>query len=71
MEWPGPLAAAHKHPLTRETLIEQFGRLVDTPFVLDRVELDLPDAVMVPKSVLNDLRRQVVAQLIEMRTAAL
>ncbi len=67
VEWRGPLAAAQKHPLTRETLIEQFGRLTDTPYVLERIELDLPDAVMVPKSVLNDLRRQAITKLIEAR----
>jgi U32 family peptidase len=67
VEWPGPLAAAQKHPLTRETLFEQFGRLVDTPYVLERVELDSPDGVMAPKSVLNDLRRQLVTKLLEAR----
>jgi putative protease len=67
VEWPGPLALARTQPLTREAFIEQFDRLIDTPFALERVEMDLPDPVMVPRSALNDLRRQAVAQLMEMR----
>jgi putative protease len=65
-----PLATAIKHPLTVELVREQFGRLGDTPFELGSIELCgdtgvaelLP--VMVPKSVLNDLRRRAVAALI-------
>jgi putative protease len=67
VEWPGPLEAARKHALDRATLLEQLDRLGDTPFALGELEIDLPDAVMVPKSVLNDLRRQAVAKLIALR----
>jgi putative protease len=70
-----PVQTAIKHPLTRELLTEQLGRLGGTPFRLDRIELadaggpagQLP--VMVPKSVLNDLRRRGVAELIARRRA--
>lgn len=67
--WPGPLQAAHKHPLTAELLREQLGRLGDTPLELASVELDLPGPVMAPKSVLNDLRRQAAAALVAQRSA--
>jgi len=67
--WPGPLAAARNQPLTIEVLREQLGRLGDTPFELADVTIDLPDAVMAPRSVLNDLRRRLVAELIESRQA--
>ena len=43
-----------------ETAREQLGRLGGTPFELGQVTLDVADPVMVPKSVLNDLRRQAV-----------
>jgi putative protease len=66
-EWPGPLEAARKHPLTPEAVAEQFGRLGDTPFELANVTADLPEPVMVPKSILNDLRRQAVTRLTELR----
>jgi len=65
--WVGPLERALKHPLTVELAREQFGRLGETPFELADVTLDVPDEVLVPKSVLNDLRRQAVAQLSETR----
>lgn len=73
---PAPLEPAAKHPLTRALLVEQLGRLGQTPFALGDVELIGPAgpaddaAVMAPKSVLNDLRRRVVDQLLAMRQAA-
>ncbi len=68
--WSGPLEVARKHPLTLESLREQLDRLGDTPFELGEVTSDLSDSLMVPKSVLNDLRRQAVAKIVEQRTVA-
>ncbi|MBM4083202.1 MAG: U32 family peptidase [Planctomycetes bacterium] len=65
-----PLERAAKHPLTVELLREQLGRLGGTPFVLQSVEANPLDPVMVPKSLLNDLRRQAVAALVQLRDAA-
>ncbi|HWB11520.1 MAG TPA: DUF3656 domain-containing protein [Pirellulales bacterium] len=70
VEWTGPLQAARKHPLDESLVREQFGRLGDTPFELSAVEVSVTEQVMVPKSVLNDLRRQGVAQLTDLRAAA-
>ena len=68
VEWDRPLEAAQKHPLTEGTFREQFGRLGDTPFELARVAgLEAPSGAMVPKSVLNDLRRRAVEQLAALR----
>ncbi|MGC4002049.1 MAG: DUF3656 domain-containing protein [Pirellulales bacterium] len=61
-EWPGPLQTALKQPLTRETLVEQLSRLGETPYVLGTIENHLPAGCMLPKSVLNDLRRRVVTE---------
>ncbi|MCE9533818.1 MAG: DUF3656 domain-containing protein [Planctomycetes bacterium] len=66
-EWPGPLETARKHPLTRDTLFEQFDRLGDTPFSLGALTMDLPGGMMVPRSVLNDLRRQATESLRQQR----
>jgi U32 family peptidase len=68
VSWPGQLQRAEKHPVSVELLREQLGRLGETPFALAGVETELPEPVLVPKSVLNDLRRQAVARLIEERT---
>jgi putative protease len=69
-EWPGPIEAAKKHALTPEALRDQLGRLGDTPFELAGVEARLPADAMAPRSVLNDLRRQVVGSLWQKREAA-
>lgn len=68
--WPGPLEEARNRPLTIELVREQIGRLGDTPFVLDTIQFELTDRVLAPKSVLNDLRRRVVADLLEQRKAS-
>lgn len=59
-DWPGPLQIANRHPTTLEVIREQLGRLGTTRFKLEQVTLDLEEGVMIPKSVLNDLRRQLV-----------
>jgi len=63
--WPGPLELARKHALDEAAIREQWNRLTDTPYELAEVTLDLPDPVMVPRSVMNDLRRQALVLLAE------
>ncbi len=63
VEWPGPLERAEKHPLTLEVAQEQLGRLGQSGWELGEVMLDLKGEPLVPKSVLNDLRRRGVADL--------
>jgi putative protease len=58
-----PLELARKHPATLDSLRDQLARLGDTPFELSRLTADPLDAVMIPKSLLNDLRRQAADQL--------
>lgn len=65
--WPDrPLERANNRPITLDTIREQFSRLGDTPYELGDLTLDA-DPVMVPKSVLNDLRRQAIDQLLKQR----
>lgn len=66
--WPGPLEPARKQPTSADDMREQLSRLGDTPFELGEVELALPAGVMVPRSVLNDLRRQAASALAEARS---
>ena len=65
--WTGPLEQAKKRATTSTEIQEQLSRLGDTPFELGETILQLPDNVMVPKSVLNDLRRQAATELAEQR----
>ncbi len=67
--WAGPLEIARKHPLDAAVLAEQLGRLGESPFLLGKIDNQLPANCMLPKSVLNDLRRQVVEQLLAFRQA--
>jgi putative protease len=69
-DWPGPLETARKHPATPDTVREQLGRLGETPFTLAELTWQLPDDVMLPKSVLNDLRRNAITDLLAKRKEA-
>jgi putative protease len=62
--WPGPLERANKYPLTETVVKEQFSRLGGTLYALGHVKMESAEPVMVPKSVLNELRRQAVEKLI-------
>jgi putative protease len=64
-----PLEKAQKFPIDEATLREQLGRLGDTPFELGELIADIAGEPMAPKSVLNDLRRRAVEQLIAKRNA--
>lgn len=61
--WEGPLQPAKQHPADLHQLREHLGRLKETPFELIEVVSEIDDAVLIPPSVLNRLRRQLVAQL--------
>jgi len=65
--WPGPLEVATKRATTPDEMRDQLARLGDTPFELAGLTVALPPGVLVPKSVLNDLRRQAVAELMAKR----
>jgi len=66
--WPGPLELARRRATTADEVRDPLARLGDTPFELGELTVELPDPVMVPKSVLNDLRRQAAGELTERRT---
>jgi U32 family peptidase len=65
-----PLERAQKFPATPEMLREQLDRLGDTPFALASLHAELAGEPMVPKSVLNDLRRGAVEDLLRQREHA-
>ncbi|HUB24585.1 MAG TPA: DUF3656 domain-containing protein, partial [Tepidisphaeraceae bacterium] len=70
--WDRLLERAEKFAMTREVFVRQFGRLGGTPFCLGTLninggtETEFPP-VMIPTSVLNDLRRRAVADLMRLR----
>ncbi|MBD2676909.1 MULTISPECIES: U32 family peptidase [Nostoc] len=62
------LVEAHTKPLDTGRLQEQFGRLGNTPFCLGTLTNHLSDAIMLPVSELNRMRRDIVTQLEELRS---
>ena len=63
-----PLALAQNQPLTSDRLQDQLGRLGNTPFCLGTFTSSLTDAVILPISELNRMRRELVAQLEALRS---
>ncbi|GIW86757.1 MAG: peptidase U32 [Isosphaeraceae bacterium] len=59
-----PLPPARTHPATPEALRSQCQRLGGTPFHLGRFEARIEGQPLVPHSLLNQLRRDLVAQLL-------
>ena len=58
-----PLAKATKHAVTRDFLLEQLGRLGNTPYELHQLDTEIVDGPMIPLSVLSKLRQELVARL--------
>jgi putative protease len=63
-----PLEAAQNRGLSVAVLREQLGRLGNTPYALGEVTLDVKGSPFAPVSLLNQLRRDAVARLIEMQS---
>lgn len=60
-----PLEAARTRPATEASIAEQLGRLGGTPFELGNLQCELAGGPMVPASVLNAARRELVDQLLD------
>jgi putative protease len=64
-----PAEHATRQPLSHEALEGQIGRLGNTPFRLESLEVETDGDLMVPFSRLNDLRRRAVDALVAKRRA--
>ena len=60
---PEPLPAAHNQSLSLEFARDQLGRLGNTPYELANLTLEVNGRPFAPASLLNNLRRDAVAQL--------
>ncbi|WP_231968023.1 DUF3656 domain-containing U32 family peptidase [Thermanaeromonas toyohensis] len=58
-----PAEIAIKHPLTEEVLKEQLDRLGNTPYELKSLQINLHGTPMVPLSIINQVRREALANL--------
>ncbi len=61
--WAGPAPRAITRPADEALLRDGLARLGDTPYELGVVSANLSDPFLLPKSVLNDLRRRLVESL--------
>lgn len=59
---------ARKVSLTKERIIEQMEKLGDTPYRLEEIDVYVESESMVRVSVLNNLRREAIEKLIEIRS---
>ncbi len=50
-------------PLTKEGLADRISKCGGTQFYADKIEIDLDDGLIVPASVINNLRRQALTEL--------
>lgn len=64
------LQPAENYPVTEQSARNQIDKLRDTPFVLSAFALDTDGKTAVPAALWNELRRQVVADLIARRERA-
>ncbi len=58
-----PLEPAEKRPLTPEVVLAQLGRLGGTGYALGNARFELEEGLMLPLSVLNRMRRELVEKL--------
>jgi putative protease len=58
-----PLEVARNRPLDEASLRNQLGKLGGTPFALGALQVDLPEAVILPISEINRIRRELVSKL--------
>ena len=50
-------------PLTKEKVIAQFNKTLDTPFSFKEINVDLDDRLFLPVSVLNEIRRTAIEKI--------
>ena len=56
---------AEGKPLTKETIAEKLGKLGNTPFYAEKLDIDLEEGLFCRIGALNSLRRDAVAELIK------
>lgn len=52
---------------SKERILEQLTKLGDTPFVVEKCDIDISSSIFVPISKLNEIRREAISKLIEIR----
>ena len=64
------IVKANNSPTSKEKIEQQLSKLNETNYVLSEVEIDSDDMVLIPVSIINELRRNLVEKLNEKRSVA-
>lgn len=56
-----------KHPVTKENVVKQLSKLGNTPFTMDKIEIEMDDDIFLSLKELNGLRRSLVEELVSRR----
>ena len=54
---------AQNAPITKDTIIKQFNKTLDTCFEFNNIEINLADNLFIPVAILNDIRRTSIKKL--------
>ena len=54
---------AKNSPITKDTVIKQFNKTLDTCFTFDNFQINLDDNLFIPVSILNDIRRNALNKI--------
>lgn len=57
------------NPTNREILKEKLSKINDTPFNISNIDINIDDNIFIPMSELNNLRRELIDSLINIRTS--
>ena len=66
---PGPLGTAQNRGVSKEHLEAQLGRLGNTPYQLEQLEVNMAGMPFAPASLLNQMRREAVEKLQALQAA--
>lgn len=58
---------ANKSPTSKEKIKEQLSKLNDTIYYLEEININSDEMILIPVSILNELRRELTVQLNELR----
>lgn len=63
----GKVEKSINRPVSKEQIKEKISKLGNTPFIIDKIEIVSDDNVFVPIKTINELRRDLVEELISVR----
>jgi putative protease len=69
VEYTGDIVSeALNSPISEIRIKEILSKLGNTPFIINKIDLDIDDNIFIPVGVLNEIRRNLIQELINKRT---